>query len=505
MLRVRPLSTVAFGALLLAMALGCSSVDQLPDPNPGSETLVVAYGDPALTPEPCDDVLPQIDGTATEQEWSSAEPLLVHMTGANGSGGGEYFLEVRAIWTDESRIGGTDRVYFLIRYPDNDQNNSPDLLGYVHPAGFEICDDPAVIGDTRYCPSPMPRISNVEIQGCDTLLIKNASWTRLNEHGREDQVVVLLTEVNASEDVSTLIDLNQVLLSKLGPQVPEDAEERNVGAPGTAPTDVWVWRAGRTNLHPVPQFADWSTVNQDAPVPATSYSRFTQTCGFFEDLWVEGGTVRSDQGVNPFLRNFGTTYPENGQTRLNEVTGEIMDTVPIFLTQCPPRGRDPSEEELAAQNGGLPKDLALWRHTASFFDRFGCDSLACSRTGAKPPKWSKTPLPQAPNTLENFDFVLGWALRVPFIQGQSPSGRDVRARGVYGASQEKGFGTWTIELMRQLNTQQNDDLVINPGTAGEYRMVIGVLDASGRVGSGSTEVRLKFQAPSTRPRTDSRC
>ena len=505
MQRARPLCVVAFGALLLGIAGGCSSVDQLPDPNPASETLVVAYGDPGPTPDPCDDVLPVLDGSATDVEWQSAQPLLVHMTGVNGTGGGEYFLEVRAIWTDESRVGGTDRIYFLVRYPDNDQNNAPDLLGYIHPAGGELCEHGEIIGGTAYCPSVIPRVARAEVPSqCDSLVAMNQSWTRLNENGREDQVYFYVTQVPSSSDPSSLIELNRIVLGKLGPRSPEDPADQNVGAPGTGSIDLWAWRAGRTNLHPVPQFADWASMNSDSPVPEPLFSRFTFNSGFCEDLWVTGGTVRDDAGVTPFIRNFGTTYPESGAPRDNEVTGELMDTVPVYLTQCPEGGRE-SDDDIAALNGGLPKDLALWRHSAKFFSRFGCDSLACSRSGARPPKWSKTPLPQVPTTLLNFDFLQGWALRVPYTLGGPTSSRDVRARGAYGATQEKGFGTWSLELMRNLDTHQSDDLAIQPGSGGEYRMVIGVLDASGKVGSGSTEIRFKFEAPSAKPRTDSRC
>jgi hypothetical protein len=501
----RPLYVVAFGALLLEMAAGCSSVDQLPDPNPASETLVVEYGDPGLTPDPCDDALPQIDGAATDVEWTSAAPLLVHMTGVNGTGGAEYFLEVRAIWTDEGRIGGTDRIYFLIRYPDNDQNNGPDLLAYIHPAGSELCEQGEIVGGTRYCPSPTPRIRNVEIPSCDAMLMTNENWTRLNENGREDQVFLYLSEVASPSGGSTLIDLNRILLGRLGPQLPKDPADLNVGSAGAQNTDVWAWRAGRTNLHPVPQFPEWSSVTiPDNPVPVPAFSRFTQTCGFCEDLWVSGGTVRGDAGLTPYLRNFGTTYPESGEIRFNEATGETMDTVPIYLTQCPQQGRD-SDEDLAGLNGGLSKELALWRHSASIFDRFGCDSLACSRSAAKPPKWSKAPLPQVPTTLLNFDFIQGWALRVPYSQGGAASGRDVRARAAYAATPDKGFGVWSLEVMRDLNTHQGDDIVINPGTSGEYRMVIGVLDASGKVGSGSTEIRLQFEAPTSKQQPGRRC
>ena len=65
-----------------------------------------------------------------------------------------------------------------------------------------------------------------------------------------------------------------------------------------------------------------------------------------------------------------------------------------------------------------------------------------------------------------------------------------------------------MEIQSQMRLVDNfmlNDLAIHPGTSGEYRMVIGVLDASGKVGSGSTEIRLKFEAPSAKPRTDPRC
>jgi hypothetical protein len=83
--------------------------------------------------------------------------------------------------------------------------------------------------------------------------------------------------------------------------------------------------------------------------------------------------------------------------------------------------------------------------------------------------------------------------------------RDVRARGVYEATQAKGFAVWSLEIMRTLDTGQPDDLRIDPNAPGEYRMVIGILDASGAVGSGSTEIRLKFQAPQARSGVVNRC
>jgi hypothetical protein len=483
---------------------GCSSVDQIDDPNPAYETLVVAYGDPGPTAVPCDDALPKLDGVAEDREWGQAQPLFVRMSGDNGTGGADYFLEIRAIWTDEeSRLGeGSDRIYFLVRYPDNDQDVRPDQLAYVFtPGSGDLeCEKPVPIGGSVYCTSPTPRPRTPETPDCDTLLVKNRYWTRLNANGREDQVFFSITKVESAGDVSSLLDLNRELLGFLGPQF---AAPRSVLYGGRYGADVWAWRSGRTNLHPVPQFPDWNVPLGENPIPPPLFSLFTQKCGYCEDLWVSGGTIQADAGQSPYLRNFGTTSPESGLPREIDSSGDTLNTVPIWLTECPPRGRDPSEEELSSLNGGLAKDLALWRPEAQLMG--ACDSLACSRTGVKPPKWS------VKLNAGEFDFVQGWALRVPFFQAEgSTSARDVRARGVYELIQAKGFAVWSIELMRDLDTKQGDDLTIDSydpqcdpespeydrtKTCPEYRMVIGVLDASGRVGSGSTEIRLKFQAP----------
>ena len=57
-MRSRPV-ILFFGvfALALGVVLGCSSVDQLMDPDPRFEPLVVAYGDPGPSPSPCDRML----------------------------------------------------------------------------------------------------------------------------------------------------------------------------------------------------------------------------------------------------------------------------------------------------------------------------------------------------------------------------------------------------------------------------------------------------------------
>ena len=59
-------------AIVFWVAGGCSDINQINDPEPAFETLVVAYGQPGSSPGPCDDLLPQIDGVAEDQEWQSA-------------------------------------------------------------------------------------------------------------------------------------------------------------------------------------------------------------------------------------------------------------------------------------------------------------------------------------------------------------------------------------------------------------------------------------------------
>ena len=67
---------------------------------------------------------------------------------------------------------------------------------------------------------------------------------------------------------------------------------------------------------------------------------------------------------------------------------------------------------------------------------------------------------------------------------------------LHGTDQEKNFSVWTMEMMRDLDTGNPDDIVIRPGEK-VYRIVIGVLDDSGTVGSGSKEIILQFEPSRT--------
>ena len=451
--RLLILGTVATG--LIGLAWGCSGVDQIGPPDLEEyTTLVVRYGDPGSSPNPCNDVLPKLDGVAEDQEWSSAEPIFVRMTGDDGNGGEDYFLEVRAVWTNESRVGGSDRIFFLIRYPDGELNNKPDQLVYgtVDPVTGEITSSEAANTDGN-----PPKDPNILLP---------SRWTRIHRGGVEDQVMVVLTEVEGEHDVAGLPRLTGKLLPNVGFEVQEGADI------GGKNTDVWVWRAGRTNIHPVYQYALWSDIDIDSDLPDFQWSLFLQRSGFCEDLWVDGsGALRRDVGLPPYAKNF-----------LNR------DPVPDFFHECPPSGRDPDVEDLET-NAGIPVDLGLW-----WFSRQRLDSttvLACSRVGRIRPWGAQLPA-------GDYDSVQGWGLVRP-----TESARDVRARGTFLVDQDKGFPVRTVEIMRDLNTGYSDDLVID--RARNYRIAIGVLNGSGQVGSGSTEIRLQFEAPKPRVGSVNRC
>jgi hypothetical protein len=460
---LRVLSPVAAAAIVLWLAYGCSGVTQM-DPSQIADftTLTVTYGDPGGSPDPCNDVLPQIDGVAEEREWMSAEPIFLRATGANGTGGAEYYVEVRAIWTDESRVGGTDRIYFLVRYPDNDNNYKPDYLLYArrNPVTGEFVSSP--FPDTSATPDCDPGLLMTEPPD-------SVRWTRINADGQEDQVFVMLTEAPDEEPLSDIVSLNQELMTRIGVKGPGAATGVSSGG---RPTDVWVWRAGRTNLQPVPQFAKWEDIV--AGVPDFGFSKFQQLSGFCEDLWVDANSLSPDGGSPMYVPNWNGSVP-----------------VPLRLTQCPTSSREPTEEDLAARNKGIPPDLGLWYPTST---RFVCGSvLACSRLGT-PNYWG------ARLQSGEYDGIQGWGLQLP-----TDSARDVRARAAYTINQDKGFPVRTLEIMRDLNTGNGDDIVVNPDGTHSYRMVIGVLNNSSSNGSGSTEIRLQFESRKPRVGTARRC
>jgi hypothetical protein len=216
------------------------------------------------------------------------------------------------------------------------------------------------------------------------------------------------------------------------------------------------------------QFPNWEVLDPITGFPDIEWSRFENVCGFAEDLYVDAaGRLVKDSGVTVFAKNFVN-----------------RDPAPDRLTECPAGGRPDPEDDIPDRNGGIPPDLGLWWPTARALSV--CDTLACSRIGV-PRKWSTRLLPG------DFDSVPGWGMSIP-----SESARDVRARGVYEATQDRGFPVWTVEMMRDMDTGNSDDLQVRQEDR-RFRLVIGVFDASGRVGYGSTMVILEFEDPVSRP------
>ncbi len=456
----RMLTVGVLAGLLLWIAGGCSGVDQISEPQlEDFSTLTVHYTDPGVSGDPCDDALPVLDGVAQPVEWGSAEPMFVRMTGANGSGGADFYLEVRAVWTDESRVEPShkDRIYFLIRYADATQDIYPDQLAYLRPkAPGEICENEI---DGKFCPSP---VADSTPSVCDSTIINPSNWLRRNAGGQEDQVMLLLTRAANAHASTDLVATERRLFPTLGP----GGVLTPTTVAGVENTDVWVWRAGRTNLSPIYQYADWTRF-ESAPRdlrPHWLFSTFVSPAGFCEDLWIDGSRrLAQDSGTLPYAKNW--------------VTGT---NVPSKLTECIDTKKD-SNQILADLNGGVPVNLGLWLPYTTVFK---CTStLACSRIGL-PQLWSNRLVPG------EYDYVQGWGLTIP-----SGSARDVRARGAYSIGQDKGFPVRTIEIMRDLDTGNSDDLSItpDPNQPGIYRIAVGVFNNSSHVGSGSTEIRLQFE------------
>jgi len=300
--------------------------------------------------------------------------------------------------------------------------------------------------------------------------------------------MILLTEADDANQPSDLVNLNRSVIKRVAPTI-----QTLSGLP-MSNVDLWIWRAGRTNLQPVPQYADWTSfpLGPEDGVPAPEFSTFLGEAGFAEDGWIgEGGTLGADAGRAPYRVNFGT-----GNTA----------PVPDRFPKCP--SSDRGEDEPQIENRGLPKDLALWLPDDK---RFRCEEkVACSRPG-KPGPWSEG------LAAGEVDYVQGWRIQVPFdpLKSDETSSRDVRARGAYGTSQAKGFPVHTIEFMRRMTTSNPDDVQFpvdkdptsptfgHPGD--HYRMVISVFDRNNQIASGSTEVFLRFKSPTPNPGVVNRC
>ena len=277
--------------------------------------------------------------------------------------------------------------------------------------------------------------------------------TSLSGGGREDQALLLLHEGDAPQD----------------PRAGAAEIFRSIGAEPTPASDipldesdVWLWRAGRTNDHPIPQYVypGWA-LDRDTGIPEPLYIHFQYTAGFAEDLFVDAsGALARDQGLPPYVRNF-------------------PDTTSVPIRIC----KDPYQV--------LPCNWAMWWPLAL---RFGtCQTIATTRSPGTEARWSENLYASG----QAYDWMFGWALQVP-----TESAADVRARGRHVVS-GNGNG-WTLEWRRQLDTGNPDDVRIDP-ISGTYWITIGIADDSGDVIRVSRAIRLVF-SPAEAPKAMSpRC
>jgi hypothetical protein len=432
MLRIRRARGWILAAVPVAVLLASCSSDDVsgPDGAAGVDTLLVAYANEGLSPSPCNDRTPIIDGVADtlSEAWNLAPSYTLDLR--DESGGSLGSLEIRALWTHSIYQSFPDYVYFLARWNDATESRAPDRLAY------------GTGDETAIVPGPVPA-------GCDSALVRAENWTRLFPEV-EDEVLVLLQDENGTGDpVAAAHEVFRAIGVDSGQNTPTTLN----GA------DVWLWRAGRTNDHPIAQYVDWTRPPDPfSGLPEPLVGAFTNRCGFFEDLFVDAsGTLLRDQGSIPYIRNFTDA-----------------STKPIRIYKEPPINV-------------LPPQWAMWWDWSEPFGR--CDTLAATRASGV--RWSENLYASgAP-----YDWMSGWGLRTP-----SQSQVDVRARGRHVVSGL--LNGWTLEWSRALDTGNPDDIAIDP-VSGTYRIVIGIADDSGKVIRVTRSIRLVFspaEAPEELPR-----
>jgi hypothetical protein len=487
-------AVAAAGALLLGCEGGITQIG----PGVGSEKeLVAAYVDP-ITPVPAGragqndggdrDNLPIIDGDGQDKEWSVAQPLFVYVSGDHAMGGDGFYVELRAVWSDESRFADPDNpdplfknfLYMLVRYADETFDVFPDYWRYARP------------GQLGLVASPAPANGD-----CDSVIVQGENWFIENEGGQEDQVSLMFEIEPASDGARTY--------SEAGCQIA--CHGATFGAVQSGRLDVWTWRAGRTNIQESTVYPDegrWLEGCEDCGIPATRFERLdpvTNWPGYMEDMWADASGLHNDQASSNYPpaknRYSGQLYVRNAKT------GGDGLPIPNFITEKEKSDKPSTggnEEEVDLVNHGFPKIWFLWGVTATNFT--DCDTVATSRLASvrNGPVWSKTPIPPVSNSLPllpgETDVMPGYALFIP-----NGSAADVRAKGDHSLNQNKRFSVWTVEVRRPMMTgpsntsSRSDDVSIDP--ANEYTFTIAVFNRSSQIHSGSGPLKLKF-SPSLR-------
>lgn len=465
-------SICLLSALAMAGALlhGCEGgIEQIAPGGNIDNELVAAYVNP-ISPSPGSldgDKLPIIDGAAQDREWNVARPLYVYVSGSQGTGGRGYYAELRAIWSDEGKFeGASNQVFLLVRYGDETFDIFPDYWRYAR------------LGPQGLVPSPTPAETPPGSQ-CDSVIVDGRNWYIENANGAEDQVAFMFEQEPASDSRGTYPEIGCTVACHAG-------GGRNFGAVPQGAFDVWVWRAGRTNVPRSTGYPDLGNVSSKDGRPASRFTlRFDPTTSwpaYMDDMHASAAGLVPDQGDPdyPFYsRSRGQVWTRN------ETTSPGRDeTIPLLLTEAKPRpsrdeGSGPAEP-VEPPNDGLPTPLYLWGPKANRFS--ACDTIPWARiiSGSALPRWSER-LGEG-----ELDGIPGYALWIP-----SGSAADIRARGEFSENAQKRFPIWSLEIRRPFDTGFSDDVVFDESK--EYNFTIAIFDRSSQVHSGSPPLKLKFQ------------
>lgn len=190
-----------------------------------------------------------IDGRATDIEWNgTGDPSFVIARGD----GGNYFVLVRSLWTFDARTGAPRGIYFMLQWPDREENRLEEPLTTTLDTGDSLGHN------TLDCDS-------------DTLIIQHSNWRRADLH--EDQVFVELY----SDSV------------------------------GNYPADAWRWGAGTTD----PSVPVNPTEFLGADLDETRGAAEHPLGGAAEEFYSTGGPWVFDTGLLPSVSNIvaGTEAP----------------------------------------------------------------------------------------------------------------------------------------------------------------------------------------------------
>ena len=455
-----------------ALLIGCEGgIDQLQPGTSAENELLAAYVDPIQATPGVNprlggdgDLLPVIDGDAQDREWNVAQPLFVYVTGDKAMGGSGYYVELRAVWSDEARLGAglKNYVYFLVRYGDDTLDIYPDYWHYATPGPLGL--EPS--------PTPASRL-------CDPVIMTGGSWYVENAGSQEDQVAMMFELEPASDASGTYAEMGCQVACHAG-------GGHSFGAVPTGKLDVWVWRAGRTNAQESTAYPDLGRIDDKSGRPLSLYGNIDSDNtwpGYMEDMIASAAGLQNDaiDPTYPF-----TAFGYTGQLYKRNVAISPIDgkEIPGQITELVRERREGTggtgtPEETGPTNGGLPLTFYLWGPSAQRFT--DCDTVSTSRPiGSKYPKWS------AELQEGKTDVMPGYLLWIP-----NGSAADVRAKGEYRTNPAKRFPIWVLEVRRPMITGYTDDLAMDPTK--EYIFTVAIFDKSSQIHSGSGPLRLRFQ------------